>query len=187
MPIGTTRGGGVRTSGIPQSLVGSSLSTVVIANDDARTAQSATDRYNPAAIDDSTFHWVRVPAGTTRVLCRAKCAIATTAVGTSPVVILVGALDTTSGSKTDCANVTDGTVQFLRLDAATWAASGQTLTFNATPTTSNSYNDAAYFYSDVISLTATDLQGCEWVGVPVITASATTASTAVIVELIFQS
>lgn len=187
MAIGATRGGGVRTGGIPQVLVGSALNTIVQANDDARTAQTATMRYGPAGITDSTFHWVRVPAGTTRVLIRARTPIATTAVGTSPVVWLLGAMARDTEALADCAGVNDGTVQYLRLDSATYGGTGQTLTFDATPATTDSLNDSVWFYSDVASLTATDLQGCQWVGVAVATAGANTASAAMPIDLIFEN
>lgn len=184
MAIGSTKGAGVRRGTGP--LPGSALSYVVTANDDARTAQTAAMSYNPSTITDSVFHWVRVPPGTTRVLCRAKVPKATTAVGTSPIVKIVGAISRT-GAHDDCAGVTDGAIEFQRLDAATWAAAGQTLTFPASPSTTNCYNDSTYFYSDVISLTAIDLQGCEWVGVLVTTLGACTASAAMPVDLTFQN
>ncbi len=184
MAIGATKGGGMRPGGTPVVIPGSAHGVWVTANDDCRTAQTAAMLYNPSSITDSTFHWIRVPYGTTRALIRGKVAKATTAVGTSPVVRVVGAYDV-AGGLADCSGVADGTVEFLRLDAATWAATGLTLTFPASPSTTNCYNDTTYFYSDVASLTPIDLLGANWVGVPVVTASATTASAAVLAELCF--
>lgn len=190
MAIGATGGAGIKAGANPLVVIGSAHSTAVQVNDDARTAQGTTTKlYNPLGITDSVFHFKKIPPGTTRALVRARVPIATTAVGTSPIVAIVGLID--NGDHDDClasgVGIVDGTIQPIRLDSATAAGAGQTLTFPASPTTSNCTNDGVWFYSDVISLTATDLQGCKWIGVLVTVAGACTASAAMPCDVILQN
>lgn len=184
MAIGSTKGAGVRPGTVPMVCVGSAHGTWQQVNDDARTAQTATMLYNPSVITDSVFHWVSIPQGTTGCLVRARVPIATTAVVTSPIVYLIGAYST-SESNFDCAGVTDATIRFQRLDSVNIDDAGLTLTFPASPTTTNCQNDAVWFYSKTPSLAGYDCRGAKWVGVAVQTLGACTASAAMPVDLLF--
>lgn len=150
----------------------------IIANDDAETAQSATDLLRPAAIDDSVFHWVKVGPNATRVLVRARQAVGAT-VTTSPVVRVIGVYGTTSDGATFA---DDGTVRFLRLDNADWNATGVTLTLVSSGTGLN--RDATYAYTDVSTLDGYDLKGCMYVGIAVETAANVNSGT-VPIEVLF--
>lgn len=184
MAIGTTKGNGVRSGGVPLVCVGSAHGSWYQVNDDARTAQTATMLYNPNVITDSTFHWVSIPQGTTGVLPRARVPIATTAVGTSPIIYLLGA-SSTSISNVSPEGVNDGTIRIMRLDTVAIDGTGLTLTFPASPVTTNCLNDATWFYSATPSLAGYDCRGSQWVGVAVQTAGACTASAAMPVDLLF--
>ena len=152
-------------------------------HDDARTAQSATDLLRPVAVDDSVCHWVEVSKGASKLACiRAKVPIATSAVGTSPVVRVYagyGVLPSTGIPPTD------GSFRVERLDNSSWTAAGLTLTFAASPTTSNAHNDAVYFYSASVLQTPTDLKGANYILVAVETAGACTATAVMAVEGMF--
>src|SRR5574343_917359 len=181
MAIGETKKPGMITSTMQKVVAGSARGEWITANTDARNTQVTTELYGPSTIVDSSFHWLAVPAGATRVLIQAKTLRAVTAVGTSPSVALVGGWLTSLGTPdTNPASATAGEVRFARLDAATLGATGQALTFNATPTTSNNLYDSVYWYSimlpDVTSKIGYDLCGANWLGVIVTVASATTAS-----------
>ncbi len=191
MAVGSVKGAGVKFGSQGMVSPGSAHSVKIQANDDARTAQGITTKlYNPLGITDSVFHWARVPQGTTRTLMRARVPIATTAVATGPTVAIIGLLDNGDhASPLDAAGagIVDGTIEPLRLDAATHAAAGQLLAFQASPTTSNQANDGVWFYSDIVSLTAVDMQGCKWVGAVVTVLGACTASAAMPVDFIFEN
>lgn len=137
----------------------------IIANDDAETAQAATDYLNPSAIDESTFHWVKLGPGVTRAIIRARYAVGAT-VTTSPIFVPVLAYGTANA---DGSMPTDGTVRFLRADSADYNADGLTLTLVSSGT--GQMVDATYAYSDPVSLTATDLQGADYLGCVVRTAA----------------
>lgn len=152
--------------------------TWITANDDAETAQAGTDLLRPAAIDDATFHWVKVGSGATRVLVRAKFAVAAV-VTTDPVVRVLAAYGEpdTIGAFAD-----DGTVKFLRLDNQDANAAGVTL--DLITSGASGLRDTTYGYSDPYDLTGFDLKGADYVGIAVETASATDTGT-VAIELLF--
>jgi len=184
MAIGTTRGAGVRGGGVPLVSPGSAHGVWQVANDDARTAQTSTMLYNPNVITDSTFHWVHMPQGTTGVLPRARVPIATTAVGTSPIIYLLGA-SSMNGSHASPEGTNDGNIRIMRLDTVAIDGVGLTLTFPGSPTTTNCQCDGTWFYSATPSLAGYDCRGSQWVGVAVQTAGACTASAAMPVDLLF--
>ncbi len=107
----------------------------------------------------------------------------TTAVGTNPVLTVWGAIPTEVPNGTETTiidangNPTVG-VYVRRLDATDPTAVGTATTFNASPTTSNTINDASYFYSPPIFVN-TDLRGAAWVAVVPTTAAAVTPTAAV--------
>lgn len=194
MAIGTTKGAGVKAGAVPMVVSGSAHGAWVQANDDARTAQGATTNlYNPTAITDSTFHWVHVPQGTTGCLVRARVPIATTAVGTSPIVAIITATNFAGASNADPAPggvpVTDGTIRIVRVDSPGIGDTGQTCTFPTSPSTTNCQCDSTWFYSawgtsGAASLAGFDHRGGQWVGVLVMTAGACTASAAMPIDLL---
>lgn len=163
------------------------------ANDNLEAAQSAGELLSPASIALSTFHWVRVPDGATRILYRAKSDVAATTVVTSPIVQIWGAygiigedgsFSTTAG--TQALSGTDAAAnfaRFLRLDGITSGATGVTLTLAVTGV----LNDASYRYHEVADLTGVDLKGAEYVGIIVATAGSLTggASNGVYGEILF--
>jgi hypothetical protein len=182
MAIGSTNSLAIRPGAQTIVVAGSSHGSYGQANDDARTAQTTANLCKPSGITAATFHWMRVPQGVTRVMAQARVPIATTAVGTSPIIAIVGAVGETDGDPT----ATDGTIRYKRIDGTQTAAidivaTGQTLTFPASPTTSNCLNDATWFYSQESQ--AFDILGCKWVGVLVMTLGACTASAAMPVDL----
>lgn len=186
MAIGAQTQGGVSNGAMPVHVMASARGNWTVVNDDAETAQSATDLLRPAAIDDSTFHWCRVSDGVTRCLVRARQAVAA-AVTTSPVVRVFGAYGnsiTAAGSwpDTSAAAIARDPL-FLRLDNVDWNAAGLTLTLVTSGTGLNRDND--YAYTDVMpDLTGIDMKGCQWVGVAVETAANVDTGT-VPVELLF--
>lgn len=150
----------------------------IVANDDAETAQSATDLLRPAAIDDSVFHWVKVGPNATRVLVRARQAVGAT-VTTSPVVRIIGAFGSIASDGTFA---DDGTVRFLRLDSADWNATGVTLTLVSSGTGLN--RDTSYAYTDVSTLDGYDMKGANYIGIAVETAANVNSGT-VPIEVLF--
>lgn len=162
MPIGIARQANCDNDAKQSVLVASGKGSWIVANDDAETAQSATDLLRPAGIDDDVFHWVKVGTNVTRALVRARMAVGATVAG-NPIVRVIGAYGTpdTSGAFAD-----DGTVRFLRLDNADANAAGLTLTLASSGT--GLMQDGTYAYSDPMpDLTGIDLKGCNYVGVAV--------------------
>lgn len=178
MPIGSAKAGGVNVSSGPLVFPASVKGTWTIANDDAETAQSATDLLVPAGIDDSTFHWVEVHPGATRVLVRARMAVGAT-VTTDPIVRIIGAF---ADPASDGSYANDGSVMFLRLDNADWNATGVTLDLTSSGSTMNS--DSVYAYSDVTTLDGYDVKGSWYIGVAVETAANVNSGT-VPVQVLF--
>lgn len=165
MAIGTFVSANPAQSG-PNVTVASVKGSWITANDDAETAQSATDLLVPAGIDDSVFHWIVVGPGATRALIRARALVGAT-VTTDPVVRLIGAYGKINA---DGSFANDGTVKFLRLDNADANAAG--LTLDLISSGANTLRDATYQYSDVLpSLDGVDLKGAHYVGVAVETAA----------------
>lgn len=181
MAIGALRRANTVTEAGPIVYPASAKATWITANDDAETAQSAGDLLAPAAIDDSVFHWVKVGPGVTRVLIRARQAIAAT-VTTSPVVRVYGLWS--DDEEVSGAFDTDGTggVRCLRLDNADANASGVTLTLVTSGT--GLMQDSAYAYTDVPTLDGYDLKGAPFVGVAVETAANVNSGT-VPIEVLF--
>jgi len=174
MAIGITYGTGIHAATTPVVIYGSGHAQWKQINDDARTAQGTTTKLTaPGTITDSTFHWCRLGQGVTGVSVRARVPIATSAVGTSPVVALIGAYAIDSAA--DPAGINDATVYYKRLDSVGIVDTGLTLTFPASPTTSNCMNDASWFHSAEPSIGGYDCRGARWVGVLVMTAGACTA------------
>lgn len=180
MAIGLARHANTTAPAGPIVYPASAGSTWIIANDDAETAQASTDLLRPAATDDATFHWVKAGPGCTRVLVRARQAVAAT-VTTSPVVRVMGAFGDPDG---DGAFADDGTVRFLRLDNADFNATGVTLTLVSSGTGLN--RDTTYAYTDVSTLDGYDLKGSQYVGILVETAANVNSGT-VPVEILFAN
>lgn len=165
MAIGTYYSANTGQTG-PNVTVASVYGSWIIANDDAETAQSATDLLVPHGIDDATFHWVRVGPGCTRALVRARALVGAT-VTTDPVVRLIGAFGNINA---DGSMPSDGTVNFLRLDNVDANAAG--LTLDCVTSGSGLLRDATYMYTDPLpSLDGVDLRGANYVGVAVETAA----------------
>lgn len=184
MPIGAITQGSSSSGSMQVVTVASARGNWVVINDDAETAQSATDLLRPAAIDDAVYHWCEVRDGATRCLVRARMAVGAT-VTTSPVVRLVGAYGqiTSDGSfpNTSAAAVARNPL-FLRLDSADWNAAGFTLTLVTSGTGLNRDNDFAY--TDIMpDLDGYDLKGANYVGIMVETAANVDTGT-VLVEIL---
>lgn len=184
MAIGALRSTGTRTNGNQEVIASATKGVWTVANDDCRTAQSAAMLLSPATITDSTFHWVKVPQGATKVLVRARVPIATTSIGTAPTVRVIGAYENGGTINSDGSMPSDGTVCFARLDAATWAGTALTVWGVVTLATAE-YRDASYYYSNVTALAGYALLGADYVGIPVVVASATTATAAVEIQVLF--
>lgn len=153
---------------------GSGFCDWLVCNDDTSTAQSASDLLGPGGIDDSVFHWVKLAPGTTRVYIRCRYDDGTSAVATSPIVRLFGAVS-------DPQTVAEASNKFRRLDNADWNASGVTLTLVANGT--GVHHDGTDFYSDEPTLSGYDALGCRYVGVAIETASSITPDTNPVVEI----
>lgn len=155
----------------------------VTVHDDARTAQAETDLLNPTAVDDAVCHWVRLDRAASKIChLRCKVPIATTAVGTSPVVRVYlgyGALNE------DGSVPTTGGFRVERLDNADPAAEGLTLAFEGSPSAGNQMHDAAWYYSRSVLQEPTDLRGADYLIVLVETAGVCTASAAMPIEACF--
>lgn len=153
---------------------GSGYTDFIVANEDTSTAQSATDLLRPGGIDDSFFHWVRLAPGVTRVFVRCRYDDGTSAVATSPIVRVFGALF-------DPQATTEASNKFRRLDNVDWNAAGVTLTLVANGT--GVHHDGTNYYSDEATLSGYDALGCKYVGVAIETASGITPDTNPVVEI----
>lgn len=157
--------------------------TWVVVHDDARIANSAAELLNPTSVDDSVCHWVRLDRAASKIChLRCKVPIATTAVGTSPVVRVYlgyGALNE------DGSVPTTGGFRVERLDNADPAAEGLTLAFEGSPSASNQMHDAAWYYSRSVLQEPTDLRGADYLIVLVETAGVCTVSAAMPIEACF--
>ena len=153
-------------------------------HDDARTAQTTANSVNVTAMAASVAHWTAIPSGCGKICqVRAYVPIATTAVGTSPIIQLFLGYGTLNSVG---APPTDGTFRFERLDNAVILATGLTLTFNANPNAAtNNYNDATNFYSTSVLQSPTDLRGATHVLCQVLTAGACTATAIMAIEACF--
>lgn len=153
---------------------GSVISDFVTLNDDAETAQDSGDLVAPASVDQTTFKWVRVEPGFTRVLIAANITGSITAVGTSPVVRLFGLANYNDDTNDN------GMGMPIRLDSPTdISATGVTVTVGTLATHTFLYSlpgSVIGRLSAVTSATGYDLQGCRWVGCAVETAASVTGS-----------
>lgn len=168
MALTTFKGGNITRPGGGQVVYPSSAgSSWVDVNDDARTAQSATDLLYPYGIDDSVFKWCK-RGDATRIIVRARMPVGAT-LTTSPVVRLMLAW----GTLGDAGAPETGAV-FMRGDNADANATGFTLTL-ASSGTGLINNSLTYAYSDPSTLDGYDLQGCDFFGLVVETAAAFSA------------
>lgn len=124
--------------------------------DDATAAvQNAAALLNPIGVTSSNCHWTRItkPYGKLGALWL-KVPIAITTISASPIVRLY-----TGHGKiaTGNAPAADGTFRVLRLGTADY-----TLTYQASPSTSNSMNDGTYWYFPASISTPLDLLGADY-------------------------
>lgn len=108
------------------------------------SASSAANLAKPYNAADTNAVWVRVPDNCTRAIVRGKCAVAISAVTTSPVVYCYAVYtdqEITSGGSVP----SDAT--FVRVDATTLAGTGTTLTFGAA-SANTQVQDATYLYTN---------------------------------------
>lgn len=182
MAVGAT----INSAGMPDPMGGAlplPLASVVTANDDARTAQSAGDLLNPFLIDDSVFHWVKVPQQATRFYIRGRTASTLASVTTDPIVQIYGSiLDPADAGSTNV------TAKMFRLDNADWAATGVTLDLVASGT--GQHTDATNKYTDVVPSTVGwtggyPTMGMAYIGIAVATAAVLSSDVAVAVEVFF--
>jgi len=178
MAIGEIRAGNVMGAGGDVVYAASAKGSWVVANDDATAAQAATDHLNPSAIDEPSFHWVKIGPGVTRAVIRAKYPKGST-VSASPVVYPILAYGEPNA---DGSMPADGSVRFLRADNADSDAAGLTLTL--TTGGNGLMVDDTYAYSDPVSLTAADLLGADYLGVVVGTAANVGGAGAVPIEVL---
>jgi len=182
MAIGSLKLGGTRgVIGAKEVQVVTPKGQWLTCNSNMLAAQSAGELLSPATIATSTFAWVKVPTNVTKVLVRARFAINTTVITTSPVVRIVGGYDPSNLVGDDGVVPNTGTVQFLRLDTGTWAGTGVTCTCSVT----TNVKDTSYFYSDLTSITGYNVLGADFVGVLVSTAGAITTGTVMEAQLLF--
>lgn len=154
----------------PVSVFGS---WITLHSDLEQAADSSTELLQVYNTNNTGFRYVMVPPICTRVLLRCKY----TTAGTSPtnaVVKLYGFdywADPAAGATTISVDL-DG-VGIVRLDNASNAAAGVTLTMAA----STDVADSTYSYSSLPDLVGYDLLGCKAIGLIVTTAGALTGGT----------
>lgn len=148
----------------------------LVANANATSAQSATELKLPTTISGTNFRWIKVGPSVTRVRLRLRFPVGVSAVTTSPVVRLFGAVvfDAETIPSTSTGDLSGSTVEYRRLDNTSESAAGITLTAYV-PASTAGIRDATYAYSDLSS--AYDVEGCQFVGVMVETASNLTGGT----------
>lgn len=169
MPIGGERKLGFN---VQVGVSGSGYCDMVVANDDARTAQAAGDLLNPALVDDDVFHWVQLAPGITRVHIRTKTTGTFSTITADPVVRIFGCI--ADPYRTDAtANA------FRRLDNRLYTNAGVTLTL----ATTNTLTDGTYDYGAEPNLSGYDALGCRWIGVLVATAAAYTGDVATEIQM----
>lgn len=179
MAIGEAKGGNVkRDSSNPIVIPASCKGIWLVANDDLEQTVPATP-LNPATIADSTFHWIKVPEGSTRCILRAQYTASAT-VTTDPIVRVIGAYPGVGAAYNKTGDIinedgsfpNDGTIRFMRLDLADTDGTGITLDLVSSGT--GLIIDAASTakaYSDPTSITPIDLLGAWYVGVVAVTAA----------------
>lgn len=149
--MGTTSNSGViaRSGSGPIVYPGSLVSDWITILDDVGdgvTAQAATVLARPCTYSDTNSHPIRVPDGAVGFLVRCKYANDISAVTASAVVRFYGM----SGADPSAAGVfaDDGTVDFIRVDNSSQAASGLTITPVATGNTR--LRNTTYGFGDVL-------------------------------------
>lgn len=112
---------------------------ITIHDDAEATPSTAAVLIRPLSETSANVHAVKVPAGATRVMVRARWAVAG-AVTTSPIIRAYGVYGAinSSGWFAD-----DGTVHLVRIDRNATGAGGVTVTVDAT----NDLRDTTYSYS----------------------------------------
>lgn len=167
MAIGSiVKGSTALTNNTPNgSYPGSVLSDWVNVHDSlAATAATSTVLKTLLTNASANTHYCRVPAGATRCLVRARYSIGATAFSTQPLVKLYSIFDTqydkNTGTEAAPAFANDGTVRWMRIDAATIAAAG----FQLTVAPSTDSLDTTYGYGDPYDLTGFDLKGGAYLG-----------------------
>lgn len=161
--------------------VGSAQGEWKIVWDDAVTDATAAETYAPLSLTASV-NPIKLGPNTTRILIRGRIPTAVSAVGTSPGVWVFGVWPDPS----DPDDIDSGII--ARIDNADQDASALAVTFQASPTSSNSITQTIdgveYHYSDIVSLDGTDLKGAKWamVVVPDGSLAAITGSGAVAIQ-----
>lgn len=186
MALGTEKGGNIRHSG-PETICAGAGSSWIVANDDASTAQTGKT-LTPAAITDSTFHWVK-RGNASKMLMRALLETTGATVSTSPAVYVMGMWGQLAQPEGDVYGPVAG-ARFMRLDNADSNASAITLTVVQDGTnlifSSNAGGTDTVPASDPNSLTPIELKGCDYVGVVVVTAASVSAGAVPIEILLMQ-
>lgn len=189
MALGSARGANIRHEGMATVSAGAG-STWIVANDDARTAQTGK-ALTPNSIYDATFHWVK-RGHASKMLMRAVMTDGTATVTTDPQVLVMGMWGTLEGDPSLPISTYDPAAgaRFLRLDNVDAAASSITLDIATSGANLlNSSNVAGDDYvpvSDANSLTPIELKGCDYVGILVTTAASVSAGTVPIEILLMQ-
>lgn len=141
----------------------------VVANTDAKTAQSGASLLSPLACTDNAVHWVRVPDRATGMLIRARYGSGLTTAGTQPVVRVFG---TSADLESLGAPVADGTMDVWRIDAASPGAAGLTV---PVLDAAASLSDGSARYGSLQSLAPLDALGAAYVAVFIQTAATVAA------------
>lgn len=153
----------------------------VVANSDAKTAQSAADLLAPLGCTDSAVRWVRVPSAASAVVIRARYPSTATTFSTSPVVRVYGVY----GDTGDSPAANDGAVPIMRIDAASATASGLTVPVAAA---ASSLANGSVRYSGPTSLVGLDCKCATYIGVFVETAAVLgSGSGDVVIEVMFEN
>lgn len=188
MAIGATKGkAGIIPESAPVVVSGSSRGMLVLSvNDNALTAQGLTNKlYGPMTITDSTFHWLPISVGVTRIEVQARVARSTVTAITSPKIAIIGMWRTDPNSTSDPAAAVADEFHFDRIDADMTAA-GTTLTFPASPVTSpgNCRYDGTNWYSAIAGGVQYDIRGAHYIGIVVTNAGASTGSVAMPIDVL---
>jgi len=118
------------------------------------TAETGTVLLTPATYAGTGVHPVKLSGAVTRVLIRARYDVGTTTLTTSPVVRLYAVFTPLGTIPATGVIPNDGTVRFVRIDNADNNAAGVILTLSA-----NAIRDSVYRYTNVVSLTGSDMLG----------------------------
>lgn len=170
MAITVANGGAMGPLGNGVHVASTKALWTTIHNSLIATASTAAQAANPGSRVDSDTNaiLVKVPDNATRCRIRGKCAVAISAVTTSPVVKLYG-MYTANGNLPATNTSLPADASWERLDATTLAAAGTTLTF-AAASANTQVVDSTYLYTDVSS--DIDCKGAQYVTLLVTTAGA---------------